>query len=310
MGCAKKEPNTKPPLSEAQKNFEKKCREDFDLQVVTRTVGQTIYAYLPTDKPMFDYEAQKENTETAQAKTPKFSVQYADGEFKGNAFNFEYDIIKKTKSSKEDYGYNTAYTDAYIKMQNNLFTAMAETFADVPLENPAPKEAVLKFFVVVITDIKKGMETRSTIYWLDFKRYMAGDLPYDEYMKRFLSDVKGGQSMIGDETGSHIDYKDIRIEDFLTKQIINRIHFKFERSDFQPPDDYDSTIADIVADTTRYYKFTAFEALRLENLRSNKKLLFDATQLASFGDDKDFKDGKLIHIIFENGKATFPDEKK
>lgn len=301
-GCAQKiEP--KASISEAQKRFEQKCHEDFDLLVTTKTVGQTIYIYLPTKDPIFDYEAQKENTEATDKKPSKFSLPYLDGGFKENHFAFEYDVIARKKTKTEDYGYSSSYTDSYVKAQNNLFTAINDTFFNAQAKE---SERDPLFFVIIITDIKKGIETRATFYLEDFKRYMSGDLPYEEYMKRFLADTKGGTGMIGDEVGTHIDYVEIKMPDFLAKQIINRINFKFTRSDFEPSDNYDNDIAGVAADTLRYYHFEDFKAVELHNLRLEKKLTYDKEGLKAFGDDAPDKNpakGKLIHIRFENGKA-------
>ena len=309
-GCTSKKHDLPPPtFSEAQKKFETKCREDFDLEVTTRQLGRTLYVYLPTDKPLFDYSAQKENTdESPTRQNAKFTVQYLDGGYdKAKNFSFEYDIIDKLKTKEEDYGYATNYTDSFSKQQNNLFTAIANTFLDAEASD---KENSILFFVIVITDIKKGIESKMTFYFLDLKRYMSEDLPYEEYMKRFLVETKGGQSMIGDEVGTHIEYKDVAMPDFLSKQIINRIQYKFQRSECQPTAEYDDNIIAIAADTLRYYHFVDFGSLHLDNLRKNKKFTFDKTQLDAFGDDKPQDaapaantKGKLIHIIFENGKA-------
>lgn len=313
-GCTKPAP---PPvsISQAQQKLEAKCRDDFDMHVVTRQVGNTFYVYLPTDKPLFDYEAQKDQGEAVpEKKNAKYTINFIDGKFEKNDFQFEYDIIDRKKSSKEDYGFNSSYTDSYVKQQNNLFVAVSDTFFDV---KETSKEKLPEFFVLIITDIVKGIESRSTFYLTDFKRYMSGDLPYEEYMKRYLAETKGGQSFIGDEIGTHIDYKEVQMSDFLAKQITNRINFKFQRSDFSPSDEYDNDIVAQIADTLRYYNFKAFEHVRLNNLRLNRRYIFEQNQLANFGDDKqDFPDGvvdskdkgKIVHIIFENGKTRFSDE--
>ncbi len=302
LGCT---PKIEPKISVAQahKRFEEKCRTELDLHVITRIVGATFWVYLPTKDPIFDYESQKDNSAEAARKPNKYAVQFIDGNFKDKRFSFEYDIVDRKKSKGEDYGYSSSYTDSYIKLQNDLFRAISEVFFDAEAKKG---EETPKFIVIVITDIKKGIETRATLYLEDFKRYMTQDLPYDEYMKRFLADTKGGQSLIGDETGEHIQYSDIELSDFLTKQIINRINFKFQRSDFPPEGDIDTAIAGIIADTARYYNFKDFSNVSLSNLRQDKKLIFETAQLKTLGDDPENKinaEGKLIHIRFENGEA-------
>lgn len=295
-------------VTEAQKKFEEKCIKDFNLHVRTRQVGRTFWVYLPVKDPIFDYEVQPPKPPSDQKEQPgKFMVNFADGKFTNELFSFEYDIIDKKKTKDEDYGFSSSYTDAYVKNQNNLFTAIYEVFLNI---SPDDKANEPQFFVVVITDIVKGIETRSTFYLNDFVRYMSGDIPNDEYMKRFIGDRKGSPSMVGDETGTHITYTEISMGDFLAKQIVNRIHFKFQYSDFPPKDnDFDKTVIGIVADTMRYYKFEGFTNVRLSNLRQNQKYLFEKGQLINFGEEKpQEKDGRLIHIRFKDGKPEFNEE--
>ena len=309
LGCtphAKEIPLT---VTQAQKKLEDKCREEFDLHIITRQTDNTFWIYLPLNEPIFDYESKKENSLGDERKTPKFTLQYADVHFKEGQFILEYDVVTLKRSQQEDYGFSSAYTDGYIKKQNNLFTAVSDVFFNA---RAADGEKLPEFFIMMITDIKKGIETRGTFYLEDFQRYMTGDLPYDEYMKRFLADTKGGQSMIGDETGTHLDYKPVVMPDFLSKQMINRIKFKFQRSDFAPAGDYDKTVAAIAADTVRYYDFKDFNGILLNNLRQDKKIHYNRADLAAFGEDAPAAGkrpkGKLIHIRFDNGEAHFDDE--
>jgi hypothetical protein len=314
-GCAKHEP---PPraVGESLEFFEKKCREDYELIVKTRLVGSTLWVYLPTKNPIFDYEAQKQQAGAEDAKKPKFIVDYVDTKFADKAFNLEFDIVDKKKSSDENYGFSSSYTDSYLKMQNNLFTALSEAFFGIKAKK---NEVTPEFAVIVIADIKKGIEARITFYLRDFERFMVGDLPYDEYMKRFLPETKGSESFIGDETGTHLEYTEVKMPDFLARQITNRINFKFQHSDF-PPDmkSFDNTLVGIVSDTLRYYEFKDYKELSLNNLRADKKYIFTPAQVATFTDDVSAGDkapdaagnGKLIHIIFEDGKAKIKGEEE
>jgi hypothetical protein len=305
-GCGKVEPAPKFTVTEAQKRFEDKCVKDFNLHVRTHQVGHTMWIYLPTKDPIFDYEVQKEKG-GANKDNPKFIVNFANGKYQNDLFSFEYDIVDKKKTKDESPGFNSSYTDTYVKNQNNIFTAMYEVFLNT---KALAGETAPQFFVVIITDIKKGIETRLTFYFQDFMRAWAGDIPNDEYMKRVLSEQKGASSMIGDETGSHLKYSDMTLGDFLSKQIVNRIHYKFQYSDFPPQtNDFDNIIIGIVSDTMRYYHFDNFTNVRLNNLRTNKKYLFDKSQLVNFGEDKSKENkGKLIHIRFKDGKPEFNEE--
>ncbi len=294
-------------ITQAQKRFEDKCIKDFNLHVRTHQIGHTLWVYLPIKNPIFDYEVQKEKKTNEATDKPSFIVSFSDGKYQNNIFSFEYDIVDKKKSKDDGPGFNSSYTDIYTRTQTNLLTAIYEIFLNAKTQKD---EQPIQFFVITITDIKKGIETHLTFYMQDFMRAWSGDIPNDEYMKRVLSDQKGSPSMIGDETGSHLKYEDITMGDFLTKQILNRIRLKFQYSDFPPKDNnFDNTVIGIVADTVKYYKFEDFTNVRLNNLRSVKKYLFDKSQLVNFGEEKPKENaGRLIHIRFKDGKPEFNED--
>jgi hypothetical protein len=138
-------------------------------------------------------------------------------------------------------------------------------------------------------------------------------IPYDEFSKRVLQESKGSTDYIGDEIGQHLEYNDIKMPDFLTKQMLNRIRYKFTQSDFPPQEKYEEAIIGIIADTTRYYHFKDFNEVHTDDVRTQKKMIFTPRQLDFFGEDKpkdtdQASNGKLIHIIFENGKTTFKEQ--
>ena len=201
-----------------------------------------------------------------------------NGSYKDNAFNFEYDVIPKIKSDLPSEGIRNEGTDYFNKLYNNLFTAITETMLD-------PNTPV-SFVVMAITDIKKGIEARYTFYLEDYRKVSVEGIPYDEFSKRVLQESKGSTDYIGDEIGQHLEYNDIKMPDFLTKQMVNRIRFKFIQSDFPPQENYEEAIIGIIADTTRYYHFTDFKEVRTDDIRTKKKMIFIPQQLNFFGEDK------------------------
>jgi len=305
-GCSpKKALLPRPPLTNIQKAFETKCRKDYNLNIITRLVGKTFWIYAPTDKPLFDFAAEPPAPPDPMKKPAKYDLLYIDGHFKNDAFNFEYDIIPKIKSNMQSEGIRNEETDSFNKLFNNIFTAITEILLD-------PKTPV-SFVVISITDIKKGIEARFTFYLEDYRKFSVEGIPLDEFSKRELQEEKGSTQYIGDDIGQHLEYNDISMPVFLTKQMLNRIRFKFTQSDFPPQQNYEEAIVGIIADTTRYYSFKDFKEVRTSDIRTKKKMIFTPAQLDFFGDDKpkatDQKtNGKLIHIIFENGKTTFKDQ--
>jgi len=295
----------RPPLTDLQTKFETKCQKDYKLNVITRMVGKTFWIYAPTPNPLFDFAAETPSPADPLKKPAKYDLLYINGNFKDNAFNFEYDVLPKIKSDLSSEGIRNEGTDYFNKLYNNLFTAITETMMD-------PKTPV-SFVVMAITDIKKGIEARYTFYLEDYRMASVEGIPYDEFNKRVLQESKGSTSYIGDEIGQHLEYNDIKMPDFLAKQMVSRIRFKFTQSDFPPQENYEEAIIGIIADTTRYYHFKSFKELRTDDIRTKKKMIFTPKQLDFFGEDKPKTDnlksnGKLIHIIFEEGKTTIKDQ--
>lgn len=305
-GCtSKKVALPRPTPTDLQKKFELKCRKDYNLNCLTRLVGKTFWIYAPTDKPLFDFAAETSSPPDPLKKPAKYSLLYINGSYKDLAFYFEYDVIPKIKSDLPNEGVRNEGTDHFNKLYNNLFTAVTETLLD-------PKTPV-SFVVMSITDIKKGIEARYTFYLEDYRMASVEGIPYDEFSKRVLQESKGSTDYIGDEIGQHLEYSDIKMPNFLTKQMVNRIRFKFTQSDFPPQENYEEAIVGIIADTNRYYHFKDFKEVRTDDIRTKKKMIFTPQQLDFFGADKpkgeDQKSkGKLIHIIFENGKTTFKEQ--
>lgn len=303
-GCAKKAAPARKTPTQLQKTFEMKCRKDYGLNVITRIAGKTFWIYVPTDKPLFDFAAETPTPPDPLQKPAKYDLLYIKGSFKDDAFHFQYDVIPKIKGDLSNDGIRNEGTDYFNKIYNDIFTAITETMLDPQIP--------ISFVVVAITDIKKGLEARYTFYLEDYRRASVEGIPYDEFTKRVLQESKGSTKFIGDEIGQHLPYNDIRMPDFLAKQIVNRIRFKFTQSDFPPQQNYEESILNIIADTLGYYNFSAFKTVHTDNIRTKKKMIFTPQELDAFGEDKSKKaqkkNGKLIHIIFENGQATIKDQ--
>ena len=305
-GCtSKKIAIARPPLTDVQKKFELKCRKDYNLNVITRLVGRTFWIYAPTDKALFDFAAESPAPPDPLKKPAKYDLLYVNGSYKDSYFYFDYDVIQKIKSDAQNEGIKNEGTDYFNKLYNNLFTVVTETLLD-------PKIPV-SFVVMAITDIKKGIEARYTFYLEDYRMASVEGIPYDEFSKRVLQESKGSTDYIGDEIGQHLEYNDIKMPEFLTKQMVNRIRFKFGQSDFPPQEKYEEAIIGVIADTTRYYHFKDFKEVHTNDIRSKKKMIFTPKQLDFFGDDKpkgtdQESKGKLVHIIFEDGKTTFKEQ--
>jgi hypothetical protein len=301
-GCTSKK--IAPPPADFQKRFELQCFKDYGSKfiVYTHLVGRTFWIYAPTDKPLFDFAAETPSPPDPLKKPPKYDLLGVTGSYKDKAFYFNYDVIPKIKSNTQSEGIRDEETEDFNKLYNNLTTAITENLLD-------PKIPI-SFVVISVTDIKKGIEVRITFYLEDYRKASVEGLPSDEFMKRILQESKGSKDYIEDEIGQHLEYNDIQMPDFLTKQMLNRIRFKFNQSDFPPQEKYEEAITGIVADTIRYYHFTDFAEASFKDKRSDKTMVLTPKQLDLFGEDKPKDAGqrsksKPIHMIFEDNNPTF-----
>lgn len=288
--------------SQADQKFLKICKEEFSYDVITKTVGNTQWIYLPIKESIFAFKA---NGKSAPAEKKKFSVQFLDVRFEiknsFRNFSLEYDIIPATKPPK-DYGYGNAYSPEYTKKQNNILTTITRVYFNIEempgetesndpeaeqkridlINDYVSRQKTPLFFVVVIADITNGIESRGIFYFQDFRRYMAQEMPFEEYSQRYISEFSGDERIIGDTKGKYLEYRDISWEEFLTKQILNRVTFRYQTSSFPPGDNTPVEIARMIIEATSAYNFSDFTGVKLLDLRTNDTYLFDKSQLSAF----------------------------
>lgn len=256
--------------AEANRRLVEIVKKEVNYEIQVKTVGQTLWVYLPLKKELFTFKM----TEQPPQKTREFSLLYLDGTFLDNTFHLEYDIAPSTKQKSADEGLSSAYTEAF----NNAYASLFAAISGVYLNTQEPPT----FVVLIIADIEKGIEVVNTFCLDDLKKQQTGALAPQEYVLRFLTSSQGDKAIINDKKGAHIDYNDIGWSEFLLKQMIHRINFKYTQSDFPPQKDAETEILDIVGKTTRFYDFKDFSSVELNDLRNSKNYAFSPSQLKTF----------------------------
>ncbi len=284
-----------PPIktrSQADKEFLKICKEEYKLDVVIKPLQNTVWIYLPLRENFFDYKANQEKTKPEPKPKDIRVINFLDVDFKDRAFIVKYDISPARKYSKDD-GYSSYYTEAYQAGQRNIITAVFRAYGsmdEIPgevefldLRRQAKRDAMMKahvtttkppdFFILVIADITRGIETRNIFYFPDIKRGNTDPSFYEEYSRRLIAEGPlGDKAIINDTTGEHLPAQELTWPEFLVKQIPHRIRFKYQQSDFPPNDDDAKEIAESVHAAVTAYSFGDFTELRLEDLGQNKKI--------------------------------------
>ena len=109
-----------------------------------------------------------------------------------------------------------------------------------------------------------------------------GNLSQDEFNKRIVSVIKGGEKIVGDWLGTHIELRDIKWSDFIASQIKNRIQYEYQR--LRPEGQAHEEILRIIGQTAQYYNYTDFDAVYLNDLDTGTKYQFDKNQLRTFAE--------------------------
>src|SRR3989338_83233 len=72
-----------PAQTDPEKEFIRICREEYKLDIVTQTIGDTVLFYLPLRHDLLEMKANGEKAQKIQQqgqKKRKFSIHYLDGQ--------------------------------------------------------------------------------------------------------------------------------------------------------------------------------------------------------------------------------------
>ncbi len=254
--------------SEADQQFIKIAKEEFQYDVAVKQFGNTLWIYVPGTHDIF--KIKPSGKPSAPAAVRPFSVQYLDGRFEGRQMILEYDIIPATKPSKANTlatGYSPEFTEKYGKITN----AISRAYLNM--------EALPEFIVTVFADTKNGIEVINTVFTQDLKQYYLSAIPYEEYLLRVLTETNGSPEIINDTAGEHLPYSEMTLSSFLARQVTNRVTFKFQQSDFPPQKSIFEELLTIVQNTFRAYDFSDFDTVVLEDVRSHAQETFNYEQV-------------------------------
>ncbi len=167
------------------------------------------------------------------------------------------------------------------------------------------------FFVFLASDINLGIDYTMIGCVLDIKKSYAEFIPWTEANRRYVTKFKVSPEAIGDTTGFHFLAYDIKMSDFLSEQIAQRIgvrfqdeelkkYFKVDKSEGKFNDgvfsfeysinqtalpkktvDIKNEALKIIAYCLKTYEFTDFSGITLTDLSTQSKLNFNKTALLS-----------------------------
>lgn len=283
LGCGSPTEIKKLTASEAHKKLLQLCKEDYGLEIVTKQLPNTMWIYLPMDEDLLSFKVDPQGPQNSDQAKESPSIYFIDGEFQNRTFNVSYDI-GQSRSYAKSYGYSTAYNEQFQRNQQNLLSAIHRAYANSENEqHESAEEKTPDFFVIVTADIKNGIAMKTIMYFKDMTRVFEDHSFYEEYTRRAISEYPMGHSnIIGDKEGNHIEYKDVTWPEFLMKQMIYRIQFKYQRSAFRPSERTKHELLSIVALTLDAYNFTDYNSVKLNDLHANMEYHFSPSEVEGF----------------------------
>jgi hypothetical protein len=249
---------------EAETKFVQICRDEYNWDVNTKFIGNTFWIYLPYQKDIFRFEANR------FAQTTRCAVGHVEGDFSDRRFYFEYEVMSLSKSP-EDKGYTQNFVEEIHEDFNNLWNVIYRVYFNAE-EQP-------EFFVIVMADIKNGVEMIQTMYNKDLKKGYDSIFSPDEFSKRILRDIKGSLAIINDKTGRHLTYGTTNLSQFLTKQIVQRIQFESVAINSKLCSAPEDEILKIISYCIRTYEFGDFSEATLKNLSSGSQITISRSDL-------------------------------
>jgi len=245
------------------------CKKEYKVTVKAKLAGETLWIYLPVED-MFT------KADKPEKYSEKFSVDYSQGEFKEGVLKMEY-LIRSIPEKEKSQDYK--YDKAVLEKVNNVWKVLRR----VIFSTDHRKMGSPRFFCMITADIKNGFQIQELFYSLDLKKVSYEFISWTEYQHRSIQETMVSPYIVGDKEGLHINYKDITMKEFLSKQIAHRIKLKFQKPEVEKNADIDKEIYKIIVHTLNIYNFKDFSAVELNNLLTrDKAVLSKADVLTEF----------------------------
>jgi hypothetical protein len=237
------------------------CKKEYKLDTTTKLVGNTLWIYLPL-----------ENIVSKPQKPEKYLERFLL-EDKRNSLNekvLKINYLVRPTTEKEK-----SQEMALDKSVNEKIFNVLQVIRRVLFSTGSPKKDIPQFFCIVTADIRNGFEIKQFFYLPDLKKLTYSVISQTEYQHRIIQDTAISAGIIGDKTGSHLNYQDITLEEFIANQIQTRIKLKFQKPEVEANADIDKEVLKIITYTLDAYQFKDFAFVEIMNLATNEKTIFN-----------------------------------
>ena len=224
------------------------CRDEFNLDIVTKLAGKTLWVYVPIEKTLFKFRASEDPALPSYVDT--------DSRFQNNTLDISFAV---KPSEGEDKGMRTAQTEESSQYFSNIFAAVYQAYAD--------SDADIDFFVIIMADITDGVEAIYKVYKPDLIKRFSNTLMFPESSYRIVMDTRGNRDIIGDHSGKHLKPYELDLGTFLAEQIKQRIRY----AELNFKEDVSRQVLEIVAYVIAVYEFFDSEWIVFKNTDAGTK---------------------------------------
>lgn len=237
------------------------CKKEYKFDISTKLTGSTFWAYIPLENIVSKPPKPEKYIE-------RFSLEDRKNFFEEKSLKVNYLVKLAPEKEKQqemvlDKSVNEKIYDVLQIIRRVVFSV-----DNSKKDNPI-------FFCIVTADIKNGFEIKQIFHFLDLKKISYGIISQTEYQHRIVQDTAISAQIIGDKEGSHLDYRDITLEEFITGQIQTRIKLKFQKPEVERNADIDKEVLKIVSYTLNAYGFKDFTSVEMANLASGSKIILN-----------------------------------
>lgn len=237
------------------------CKKEYELDISTRLIGSTLWAYIPL-----------ENIVSKPPKPDKYIERFI---LEDNKSFFEENFLKVNYLVKLTPEKEKEQEMALDKSVNEKIFNVLQVIRRVVFSIDNSKKDNPVFFCIVTADIKNGFEIKQVFHFLDLKKISYGIISQTEYQHRIIQDMAVSAQIIGDQEGSHLDYRNIALEEFIAGQIQSRIKLKFQKPEVERNADIDKEVLKIISYTLNTYGFKDFTSVEMANLASGSKMILN-----------------------------------
>jgi hypothetical protein len=263
-GCSS---STTPTYHEAniEQSLEDIAKKEYKQDVKVTLLDHTLWIFIPLKDLLTKSDKPEKYVE-------RFAIEQNDAWFEGKDLNVSYGIkVIPEVEKQQEMSYNKETTEAI----NNIWKVMRRIVFSLDRK----KKRQLEFFSLVIADVKNGFVIHEIIHHDDLKKVSYELISWTEFYHRIIQDSIISPEVIGDEHGLSINYRDVSMDEFLTKQIQQRIKTKFQKPEVTETADIDKEIRKIIAYTLKIYNYKDVNMVGLKNAVTGTNLTLNLPSL-------------------------------